>query len=39
MREVGFPIAVRMQPIFGDLHTSGEDAAKFYAESKIVVAR
>ncbi|HMN42235.1 MAG TPA: hypothetical protein PKE29_15425 [Phycisphaerales bacterium] len=24
---------------YGDLHASGEDAAKFYTESKVIVAR
>jgi malonate-semialdehyde dehydrogenase (acetylating)/methylmalonate-semialdehyde dehydrogenase len=34
-----FPFAGWKQSFFGDLHANGEDAAKFYTESKVVVAR
>jgi malonate-semialdehyde dehydrogenase (acetylating) / methylmalonate-semialdehyde dehydrogenase len=34
-----FPFAGWKQSFFGDLHANGEDAVKFYTESKVVVAR
>ncbi|MBX3389290.1 MAG: CoA-acylating methylmalonate-semialdehyde dehydrogenase [Phycisphaeraceae bacterium] len=34
-----FPFAGWKQSFFGDLHANGEDAAKFWTESKVVVAR
>lgn len=34
-----FPFAGWKQSFFGDLHANGEDAAKFYTESKVVVSR
>jgi malonate-semialdehyde dehydrogenase (acetylating)/methylmalonate-semialdehyde dehydrogenase len=34
-----FPLAGGKQSFFGDLHANGEDAAKSYTESKVVVAR
>ncbi len=34
-----FPFSGWKQSFFGDLHANGEDAAKFYTESKVVVAR
>lgn len=34
-----FPFAGWKQSFFGDLHANGEDAAKFYTESKICVTR
>jgi malonate-semialdehyde dehydrogenase (acetylating)/methylmalonate-semialdehyde dehydrogenase len=34
-----FPFAGWKQSFFGDLHANGEDAVKFYTESKIVVSR
>jgi malonate-semialdehyde dehydrogenase (acetylating)/methylmalonate-semialdehyde dehydrogenase len=34
-----FPFAGWKQSFFGDLHANGEDAVKFYTESKVVVSR
>ena len=34
-----FPFAGWKNSFYGDLHANGEDAAKFYTESKVVVAR
>lgn len=34
-----FPFAGWKQSFFGDLHANGEDAVKFFTESKVVVAR
>ena len=34
-----FPFAGWKQSFYGDLHANGEDAAKFYTESKVVVSR
>lgn len=34
-----FPFAGWKQSFFGDLHANGEDAVKFYTESKVVVTR
>ncbi len=34
-----FPFSGWKQSFFGDLHANGEDAAKFYTESKVVVTR
>lgn len=34
-----FPFSGWKQSFFGDLHANGEDAAKFYTESKVVVSR
>ncbi len=34
-----FPFAGWKQSFFGDLHANGEDATKFYTESKVVVSR
>ncbi|MCC6319909.1 MAG: CoA-acylating methylmalonate-semialdehyde dehydrogenase [Phycisphaerales bacterium] len=34
-----FPFAGWKQSFFGDLHANGEDAAKFWTESKVVVTR
>ncbi|MFN0011827.1 MAG: CoA-acylating methylmalonate-semialdehyde dehydrogenase [Phycisphaerales bacterium] len=34
-----FPFAGWKRSFFGDLHANGEDATRFYTESKIVVAR
>jgi malonate-semialdehyde dehydrogenase (acetylating)/methylmalonate-semialdehyde dehydrogenase len=34
-----FPFSGWKQSFFGDLHANGEDAAKFYTESKVVVQR
>ncbi len=34
-----FPFAGWKQSFFGDLHANGEDAVKFWTESKVVVAR
>ncbi len=34
-----FPFAGWKHSFFGDLHANGEDAAKFYTESKVVVSR
>ncbi|MCC6428649.1 MAG: CoA-acylating methylmalonate-semialdehyde dehydrogenase [Phycisphaerales bacterium] len=34
-----FPFAGWKQSFFGDLHANGEDAVKFYTESKVVVQR
>jgi malonate-semialdehyde dehydrogenase (acetylating)/methylmalonate-semialdehyde dehydrogenase len=34
-----FPFAGWKQSFYGDLHANGEDAVKFYTESKVVVSR
>lgn len=34
-----FPFAGWKQSFYGDLHANGEDAVKFYTESKVVVTR
>jgi len=34
-----FPFAGWKQSFFGDLHANGEDGAKFWTESKVVVTR
>lgn len=34
-----FPFSGWKQSFFGDLHANGEDAARFYTESKVVVTR
>lgn len=34
-----FPFAGWKQSFFGDLHANGEDAVKFFTESKVVVSR
>ena len=34
-----FPFAGWKQSFFGNLHANGEDAVKFYTESKVVVSR
>ena len=34
-----FPFSGWKQSFYGDLHANGEDAARFYTESKVVVTR